>query len=48
MCFRIGSCRLYAPMVPLAPHPCVRWWNTKEITLKLPRKKRFWTPKKKR
>ena len=37
MCFRIGSCRLYAPMVPLAPHPCVRWWNTKEITLKLTR-----------
>ena len=24
-------------MVPLAPHPCVRWWNTKEITLKLTR-----------
>ena len=37
MCFRIGSYRLYAPMVPLAPHPCVRWWNTKEITLKLTR-----------
>ena len=36
-CFRVGSCRLYAPMVPLAPHPCVRWWNTKEITLKLTR-----------
>ena len=36
-CFRIGSCRLYAPMVPLAPHPCVRWWNTEEITLKLTR-----------
>ncbi len=36
-CVRIGSCRLYAPMVPLAPHPCVRWWNTKEITLKLTR-----------
>ncbi len=34
MCFRIGSCRLYAPMVPLAPHPCVRWWNTKEMSLK--------------
>ena len=37
MCFRIGSCRLYAPMVPLAPHPCVRWWNTKMMPLKLPR-----------
>ena len=37
MCFRIGWCRLYAPIVPLAPHPCVRWWNTKEITLKLTR-----------
>ena len=37
MCFRIGSYRLYAPMVPLAPHPCVRWWNTEEITLKLTR-----------
>ena len=37
MCFRIGSTRLYAPMVPLAPHPCVRWWNTEEITLKLTR-----------
>ena len=24
-------------MVPLAPHPCVRWWNTEEITLKLTR-----------
>ena len=36
-CFRVGSCRLYAPMVPLAPHPCVRWWNTEEITLKLTR-----------
>ena len=36
-CFRVGSTRLYAPMVPLAPHPCVRWWNTKEITLKLTR-----------
>ena len=36
-CFRIGSYRLYAPMVPLAPHPCVRWWNTEEITLKLTR-----------
>ena len=23
-CFRVGSTRLYAPMVPLAPHPCVR------------------------
>ena len=33
MCFRIGSCRLYAPMVPLAPHPCVRWWNTEEMSL---------------
>ena len=37
MCFRIGSCRLYAPMVPLAPHPCVRWWNTKMMPLKLTR-----------
>ena len=37
MCFRIGSCRLYAPMVPLAPPPCVRWWNTKEMSLKLTR-----------
>ena len=36
-CFRIGSCRLYAPMVPLAPHPCVRWWNTEEMSLKLTR-----------
>ena len=36
-CFRIGSCRLYAPMVPLAPHPCVRWWNTKKAPLKLTR-----------
>ena len=36
-CVRIGSCRLYAPMVPLAPHPCVRWWNTKEMPLKLTR-----------
>ncbi len=36
-CVRVGSTRLYAPMVPLAPHPCVRWWNTKEITLKLTR-----------
>ena len=36
-CFRVGSYRLYAPMVPLAPHPCVRWWNTEEITLKLTR-----------
>ena len=36
-CVRIGSCRLYAPMVPLAPHPCVRWWNTEESTLKLTR-----------
>ena len=34
-CVRTGSKRLYAPVVPLAPHPCVRWWNTKEITLKL-------------
>ena len=34
MCFRIGSYRLYAPMVPLAPHPCVRWWNTKMMPLK--------------
>ena len=37
MCFRIGSCRLYAPMVPLASHPCVRWWNTKKTPLKLTR-----------
>ncbi len=37
MCFRIGSKRLYAPTVPLAPHPCVRWWNTEEIPLKLAR-----------
>ena len=36
-CFRIGSYRLYAPMVPLAPHPCVRWWNTKMMPLKLTR-----------
>jgi hypothetical protein len=36
-CFRVGSCRLYAPMVPLAPHPCVRWWNTEEMPLKLTR-----------
>ena len=36
-CFRIGLTRLYAPMVPLAPPPCVRWWNTEEITLKLTR-----------
>ncbi len=36
-CVRVGSCRLYAPMVPLAPHPCVRWWNTEEIPLKLTR-----------
>ena len=36
-CVRIGSCRLYAPMVPLAPHPCVRWWNTEEMPLKLTR-----------
>ena len=36
-CYRVGSYRLYAPMVPLAPHPCVRWWNTKESTLKLTR-----------
>ena len=36
-CFRVGSTRLYAPMVPLAPHPCVRWWNTEEIPLKLTR-----------
>ena len=34
-CVRIGSTRLYAPMVPLAPHPCVRWWNTEEMPLKL-------------
>ena len=36
-CVRIGSCRLYAPTVPLAPHPCVRWWNTEEMPLKLAR-----------
>ena len=24
-------------MVPLAPHPCVRWWNTEEMPLKLTR-----------
>ena len=36
-CFRVGSTRLYAPMVPLAPHPCVRWWNTEEMPLKLAR-----------
>ena len=24
-------------MAPFALHPCVRWWNTKEITLKLTR-----------
>ena len=36
-CVRSGSCRLYAPMVPLAPHPCVRWWNTEEMPLKLTR-----------
>ena len=24
-------------MVPLAPHPCVRWWNTKMMPLKLTR-----------
>ena len=24
-------------MVPLAPHPCVRWWNTEEMSLKLTR-----------
>ena len=36
-CFRVGSTRLYAPMVPLAPHPCVRWWNTKMMPLKLTR-----------
>ncbi len=36
-CVKIGSTRLYAPMVPLAPHPCVRWWNTKELSLKLTR-----------
>ncbi len=32
-CYRVGSYRLYAPMVPLAPHPCVRWWNTEEMPL---------------
>ena len=36
-CVRVGSTRLYAPMVPLAPHPCVRWWNTKKTPLKLTR-----------
>ena len=36
-CFEVGSCRLYAPTVPLAPHPCVRWWNTEEMPLKLTR-----------
>jgi hypothetical protein len=36
-CVKIGSTRLYAPMVPLAPHLCVRWWNTKELSLKLTR-----------
>ena len=36
-CVRVGSTRLYAPMVPLAPHPCVRWWNTEEMPLKLTR-----------
>ena len=36
-CVRIGSCRLYAPMAPFAPHPCVRWWNTKMMPLKLTR-----------
>ncbi len=36
-CFRVGSTRLYAPTVPLAPHPCVCWWNTEEIPLKLAR-----------
>ena len=35
--FHTGLSPLYAPTVPLAPHPCVRWWNTKEITLKLTR-----------
>ena len=35
--FHTGLSSLYAPTVPLAPHPCVRWWNTKEITLKLTR-----------
>ena len=34
---KVGSYRLYAPMVPLAPHPCVRWWNTKMMPLKLTR-----------
>ena len=33
-CIRVGLTRLYAPMVPLAPHPCVRWWNTKMMPLK--------------
>ena len=36
-CIGIGLTRLYAPMVPLAPHPCVRWWNTEEMSLKLTR-----------
>ena len=36
-CIGVGLTRLYAPVVPLAPHPCVRWWNTEEITLKLTR-----------
>ena len=36
-CVRVGSTRLYDPMVPLAPHPCVRWWNTEEMPLKLTR-----------
>ena len=25
------------PRSPLAPHPCVRWWNTKKTPLKLTR-----------
>ncbi len=36
-CVRVDLCRLYALMVPLAPHPCVRWWNTKMMPLKLTR-----------
>ena len=33
-CIGVGLTRLYAPMVPLAPHPCVHWWNTEEMSLK--------------
>ena len=35
--FHTGLSPLYAPTVPLAPHPCVRWWNTEEMPLKLTR-----------